>query len=368
MKVKRTQTGNSGKRRGFTLIELMIGGTIMLVVIIAALSVYSSSNKVSVDQSQYTDLQNEVRSAMYMIIRDVRMAGASIPEEYNMYDMEGVDNEDQGEEVRPDRLTIMGNISVPMDLRIQDYQGSSVTLSVYDYSFEQYSYPDDFYANKVALVLPNPSSGCLAGEVRSITHVTHSSGGTNEAFNFSPGLAPGIDPPGGLSGTCSSSNDYDGGSILFVDVITYWLDVTGDYPGLTAGVNGYIGGGVSGVLYMTKNGVHYPLAQNIENFQVQYNGDLNDDGALDGFQDWSTAWTAAEISRIRQARLMILGRTPSPFVSVSGKPPADIHLYRRPLMANSPAATTDDKHRRFLIESAANIRNMSLSLYNEGVR
>ncbi len=155
---------------------------------------------------------------------------------------------------------------------------------------------------------------------------------------------------------------------MFVDVIDYWLDITGDYPGLTAGVNGYIGGGVGSVLYMTKNGVHYPLAQNIENFQVQYNGDLDDDGQLDGYQDWNTAWSALEISRIRQVRLQVLGRTPQPFVSVSGQAPADLHLYRRPALANSPAAAADDRHRRFLLESAANIRNMSLNLYNEGVR
>ena len=368
MKVlKKSMTGLK-MNKGMTLIELLIGGTIMLVVIIAALTVYSRSNKVSVDQSQYTELQNEVRAAMYLLTRDGRMIGVGVPEEFMMYAIEGVDNEDQGLEVRPDRLKLLGNIEIPMNLRIREYQGSAVTLGVDDYSLEQYPYVDDFYANKIVVVLPNPASGCVAGELRQITHITHSTGGTNEAFNFSPGLAPGIDPPGGLSGTCTDSDDYDGGTIMFVDVVEYWLDMTGNYPGLTAGLNGYIGGGVGNVLYATKNGVHFPIAQNIENFQIQYNGDLDDDGLLDGSRDWSMAWSTHEISRIRQARVMILGRTPSRFVSVSGKPPADIHLYRRPLIANSPGATTDDMHRRFLLESTSNIRNMSLGIYNRGER
>ena len=121
----------------------------------------------------------------------------------------------------------MGNIDDPLNLPIRNYQGSSVVLDIQDFSFEQYSYPDEFYTNKPVLVLPNPTSACRAGEIRVITHVTHNAGGANERFNFSPGLAPGIDPPGGLSGTCPDSDNYDGGSVSFIDVKEYWLDTPG---------------------------------------------------------------------------------------------------------------------------------------------
>lgn len=362
------KTCGNGRRRGFTLIELLVGGTIMLIVIVGALAVYSKSNRVSVDQSQYAELQNEVRSAMYLVIRDARMAGSGLPESFGAYALQGTDNEDQGATVKPDRLKLMGNMTVPLVLGISSYQGNSVTLNLDDYSFESYSYSDSFYANMYCLVLPNPDSGCTAAEVRVITHVTHDSVGTNEKFNFSPGLAAGIDPPNGFSGTCTSSSNYDGGTIMFVDLVEYWLDVTGNYSGLTAGTNGYIGGGVGGVLYMTKNGVNYPLAQNIENFQVQYNGDFDNDGVLDGFADWNSSWSVGEIGRIRQIRLIILGRTPSAFTTMSGTGPSGLYIFRRPAMANSAAATSDDMHRRFLVESTANIRNLSLNLYNEGVR
>jgi len=352
------------------MIELLIGSTIMLIVIIAALAVYSKSNQISVDQQQYTEIQHDVRSAMYFMMRDTRMAGAGLPEQFNMFALEGVDNEDQGAAsgVRPDRLRILGNIEIPLSLPIRNYQGSAVPLDIDDYSFENYPYEDAFYDNKIVLVLPNPAAACRAGEVRQITHVTHSTGGTNERLNFSPGLAPGIDPPGGLSGTCADSNNYDGGLVTFIDVIEYWLDVTGNFTGLTAGVNGYIGGGEGGVFYRTNNGVHYPIAQNIENFQVQYNGDFNNDGLLDGFQEWNAGWSPDQVALIRQIRIQLLGRTPRRFVSVSGTPDAAIHNYRRPAMANSAAAATDDLHRRFLLESTSNIRNLSLGLYNRGER
>jgi len=70
----------------------------------------------------------------------------------------------------------------PLNLRIQEYQGSSVTVSLYDGSFETFPYPVEFYVNKIVLILPNPQSPCREGEVRQLTHITWSEGGTNEKF------------------------------------------------------------------------------------------------------------------------------------------------------------------------------------------
>ncbi len=350
------------------MIELLVGSSIMLVAVLGALFIYSRSNKVAVEQQMVTEIQNDVRASLFFMTRDLRMAGAGLPEEFAGYFLEGQDNEDQGADVDPDRVRLMGNLEDPLDIPIRNYQGASVTLDIEDFSFELYSYPDAYYANKVALVLPNPQSGCRAAEVRVITHVTHSSGGLTEKFNFSPGLAPGINPPGGLSGTCASPNDYDGGMITFINIKEYWLDVTGNYPGLTAGLNGYIGGGEGGVLYVTNNGIHFPLARNIESFQVEYNGDMNSDLLLDGWMPWQNTWTVAEIARIQHVRMWVLGRTAQPFTSIGRTVPGAIHTYRRPAVSNSPAAPTDDRHRRFLLESTSNVRNMSLNLYNLGQR
>lgn len=374
MKERKSRQNNGpsciSSRRGFTLVELLVGSTILLIVILATLSLYRTSNQIAVDQQQFTELQHGVRSGMYFISRDVRMAGIGLPSEFYGYALEGMDNEAQGGNVDPDRLKVLGNLDEPLNLQISNYQGSAANLAVEDYSFEQFQYPDDFYDNKTVLILPNPDSGCLVGEVRTITHVTHDETGQNEKLNFSPGLAPGVNPPGGLSGTCDSSDDYDGGTVTFVNVNEYWLDVTGNYPGLTAGTDGYIGNGDGDILYLTMNGIHYPLARDVENLQFQYNGDFDDDGLLDGFIEWQPSWTGdiTMVSRIRQVRMWVLGRTQNPFVSVGANPPANLHLYRRPSIANSPGASDDDKHKRFLLESTANVRNLSLNIYNIGTR
>jgi prepilin-type N-terminal cleavage/methylation domain-containing protein len=317
---------------GFTLIELLVGSAVMLVAVLGALFVYTRSNKVSVEQQMVSEVQNDVRSSIFFLSRDLRMAGAGLPEEFANYFLEGWDNEDQGVEVAPDRVRLMGNIEDPLNLPIRNYQGSSVVLDVEDFSLEQYPYPDAFYENKVVIVLPNPESGCWTGEIRIVTHVTHNTGGANERFNFSPGLAPGIDPPGGLSGTCPSSNDYDGGSISFVDVKEYWLDLTGNADGLTAGVNGYIGGGEGGVLYCTHNGIHFPMARNIENFQIEYNGDMDNDLVLDGWSPWNTGWGIGQIARIQQVRMWVLGRTAS--TSTAARPCPTARPPRRTTVAS----------------------------------
>ena len=367
---------SSKRAAGFTVIELLVGSTIMLVAILGALFIYARSNKVSVEQQMVTEVQNDVRASMFFITRDLRMAGAGLPVEFSSYFIQGWDNEDQGGggDVLPDRVRLMGNIDDPLNLPIRNYQGASVTLDIEDFSFEQYSYPDEFYANKVVVILPNPTSACRAGEIRVITHITHNTGGGTEKFNFSPGLAPGIDPPGGLSGTCPLSDDYDGGTISFINVKEYWLDTTGNATGASmTAANGYIGGeeGI-GVLYCTHNGVHFPIARNIENFQIEYSGDMDNDGALDGWTFWDTTWTLEQVARIQQVRVWVLGRTPQAFTSVGGTPPGGIHTYRRPALtthpANAPGASADDRHRRFLLDSTSNVRNMSLNLYNLGQR
>jgi hypothetical protein len=364
------KNSQKGKRGGFTLVELMVGGSIMLIVILATLSIYVSTNKASVDQAQYAEMQHDVRSSMYFITRDIRMAGIGMPQEFMSYFLEGTNNDatDTAAGVTPDRLRLVGNMEEPLNLKIQNYQGSSVTLDLEDYSFEQNPYADAFYAFKIVFIMPNPNSPCRNAEIREVTHVTHSTGALTEKLNFSPGLAPGINPPGGLSGTCGSSSDYDGGTVTFANVKEYWLDVTGYYPGLSAGTNGYIGNGNGNILYLNDNGIQYPIAQNVENLQFQYNGDLDNDGNLDGFLDWNANWSLDQIGRIRQVRVWVLGKTRNKFVSVSGTPPDNIHLYRRPRVADTDPAGADDLCRRFLLDSTANIRNSTLNIYNTGQR
>jgi prepilin-type N-terminal cleavage/methylation domain-containing protein len=348
-------------RAGFTLIEMLTASAIMLIVVVGALSIYVRSNQTAADEQQYTRVQQDVRACMYYLARDIRMIGAGLPSNYLGYSFEGTDNEDAGGSVRPDRLRVAGNLTNPFYVNIASSNGSKTQVTFEDYALDRFCYPDSFYVGKIVFILPNPSSTCTGAATRMITSVKHTS--TAPTFSFNPGQAKGINIPGGLKDICADG-EFLGGSILLADFHEYFLDVTGSYPGLTAGQNGYIGGGAGGILYMINNGTYFPLAENIENIQLQYNGNFDGDasGSLDGFQNWSTSWTPAMASRIRQIRVQILGRTPDRFVRIPSRTSRNTSLYRRPTMANSAAATADDGRKRFLLESTVNIRNLSIAI------
>ena len=198
-----------------------------------------------------------------------------------------------------------------------------------------------------------------------------------------------LNPPGGLVDTGCGSDCWDDAILTFGQIKQYWLDTTGspgDYPTIPSLdlEHGYLG--IPYTLYLTTIGeqggvVHYAIAQNIENIQFQYNGDFNNDGVLDGFLDWDNSWTIQPsdddatrqtkldlISAISQVRVWVLGRTEQRMTGVSGSPPNNIYLYRRPPLANSPGATEDDMRRRVLLDSTVTVRNLVLNLYNLGTR
>jgi prepilin-type N-terminal cleavage/methylation domain-containing protein len=379
-------------KKGFTLIELLLGSAIMLIVLVATLSIYTRSNRTSVDQQQYADIQNNVRSSIYFLAKDIRSAGVGLLPDIAGYFVEGTDAASAGPEAA-DCIRLMGNFDDPLNLRVEDYSGGSgggsATAFLYDNAFDQVPYPcPGFYEGRNYLIISTKCPGCYALRYIDTGQVHGCGTGTNHV-NMNPGASD-LNPPGGLVDIGCSNECWIDAIITLGQIKLYWLDSTGSLTGfkefaLTSGVDGYLG--QAGVLYMSttfKDGgiTHLPIASNIENIQFQYNGDFDNDQQLDGFQNWDNVnWTIQAtdteaqrtekrdlISRIRQVRMWVVGRTERPYVSISGSPPAGVYLYRRPAIANSPGDSTDDRHRRFVLESTSNVRNMSLNLYNLGQR
>ncbi len=379
------------RRPGFTLVELLVGSTVMLIVVIGALGMYTRSNRVSVDQQALAQVQHDVRSGMFFLTRDSRSAGVGLSEDVSGYFLQGRDQFGPSPEAS-DSLQMLGNFDEPLGLRMRQYQGGlgggAATGFLYDWELENSPYPcPTWFEQRNYLIISTKCPGCFAYRFVDVNAV-HGCGSGTAHIDFQPGHSD-INPPGGLVDTLCDDSCYDDALITLGDIRLYWLDTTGnpgDYPelNLAVGVKGYLG--VPNTLYRTTTteagaGVNIPLAQNIENLQFEYNGDFDDDGNLDGYQPWDTGWTLLAgddaatkatkmelIARIRQVRIMLLGRTPNPFTTVSGTPPPAVDLYRRPAMSNSPAQAENDLRRRFLVESVANVRNMSLSLYNTGQR
>jgi hypothetical protein len=371
----------SSARRGFTLIELLVGGSVMLVVILAALSIYMKSNQVAVEQNMVAEMQHDVRSGMYFISRDSRMAGVGLTEDLADYFVEGKDGYGPAPE-SPDMVKLFGNFDDPLNLVIEDYHGGTgggaAEAKLYDWSLENSPYPcPDFFEDRTVMIISTRCPGCWVFRYIGFNSVHGcNANGSDEHVNMQPGMSE-LNPPGGLvdPGVCPAECWIDA-IITLGQVKQYWLDTTGnpgDYPELTGldSVHGY--SGIPNTLYLTtmnEQGAvrHLPVAQNIENLQFQYNADMDNDGLLDGFVDWNDAWSLDLRGQIQQIRIWVLGRTSAPFTSISNNPTTDIHIYRRPAIANSLAGDKDDRRKRFLLDSTATIRNLSMNLYNAGTR
>jgi len=61
--------------QGFTLLELLIGVAVFGIVMVAVYAVFSSANRVYISQEQVVAAQQEARSALEILGREIRMAG-----------------------------------------------------------------------------------------------------------------------------------------------------------------------------------------------------------------------------------------------------------------------------------------------------
>jgi hypothetical protein len=371
-----------GARSGFTMIELLIGGSIMLVVVLGSLSIYMKSNKVAVEQNMYAEMQHDVRSGMYFISRDSRMAGVGLTPDLADYFVEGKDSYGPGPETS-DMVKLFGNFDDPLNLVIEDYHGGqgggADEAKLYDWSLENSPYPcPDYYEDRTVMIISTRCPGCWVFRYIGANSVHGcNSNGSDEHVNMQPGHAPEINPPGGLvdPGSCPADCWIDA-IITIGQVKQYWLDTTGnagDYPDLTNLTQDRGYNGIPNTLYLTTTNEqgdvqHLPIAQNIENLQFQYNADMDNDGLLDGFVDWNDGWSLDQRGRIQQIRVWVLGRTSAAFTSISDRPTTAPHLYRRPAIANSPMSAQDDRRKRFMLDSTATIRNLAMNLYNSGTR
>lgn len=68
-------TGFPGRAAGFSLVELLIAMVVGLVVLGAIYSVFTIQNKTFINQEQIVEMQQNVRAAMDMMSREIRMAG-----------------------------------------------------------------------------------------------------------------------------------------------------------------------------------------------------------------------------------------------------------------------------------------------------
>src|SRR5215471_13490819 len=76
---KRSTTRGSTEQAGFTLIELMIGLAIATIVVAAAFTILTTTSKSLRANEQVVGAQQNIRMAMELLTRDIKLAGFGNP-------------------------------------------------------------------------------------------------------------------------------------------------------------------------------------------------------------------------------------------------------------------------------------------------
>lgn len=308
---------------GFTLIEILIAMAISGIVTAATYSTFKSHQGSYIAQDQVTEMQQNLRAAMSMISRDMRMAGYGV-EAGEAFEIGGIDYDYDGEDDfqtnnDPNRSNVDGVMirrsdSPPMD--IIRYQGAASNLSVCS--------PSDFQVGDILTIITESGSNKYYRTIQ-VTQIQQTNAnpcpscctsGKCDKINFSPGLSP-YNNPGGLG-----DGNWENGTVAQFRDIAYFVDSNG--PTLMRSVNG---------------SAAQPVADNIEDLQFAYQ---DEDG------NWFN--TPPSVQDIRSVRINVLASTDRGDSQLIG---------RRPQIEDHATGGPDNRRRR-LLATTVRVRNLGL--------
>jgi prepilin-type N-terminal cleavage/methylation domain-containing protein len=274
-KLHRSSFARRGRSLGFTLLELMISVSILSIVVIGVFESLTRQHRTSIVTENVVEVQNNVRAIASLMEREVRMAGYMVPDAASVCGRDLTDGGDElfvseNEPIVPDdaRAGDMGarlttgvawsnptiNTSNPRSSTPVTWSLDSTTTDLdgdgtYFYDNDNNGTPEaDFRVGGgfIAADAANPHRGAVCGIV-------------NGASSTQLVVVP-------VSGQLANLQSSDAEEqIVIVPAAYYWIDTTG------------------GVGRLMRNGDL--LAQGVDDFQVSYYFDRNDDGVVDGATD-----------------------------------------------------------------------------------
>ena len=296
--------------QGFTLVELLIAMVIAMIVLGAIFFTFKSQQDSYLVQSQVSMAQQNVRAAMYMIGRDIQMAGYYTEFVTDSYTM---DWDDQGgnETIRP--------LIYARD-NIDDSGGGDGIKDRTDLIVIVNANMDD----GGQLGSGQTASGTTASEsLRGVTNLEAERCGLLVKEDLLGAEFFQVDPSDAGSGAIQLSatlneSYYEGDWIYRADVIVYYVDDTTDpqHPSL---IRHNLG----------KNESPQTIAEDIEDLQFRY---LLDDGTLvsSGFDEENVR--AVEVSLLTRTRSIIRGYTDPNTYNIGDSPVTPGGQYRRKLL------------------------------------
>ncbi|MBW2105033.1 MAG: PilW family protein [Deltaproteobacteria bacterium] len=318
--------------QGFTLAELLIAMAISLVVMSAIFLTFKSQQDSYIIQDQVTAMQQNLRAAMYMLTRDIQMAGYYTNFDTDTYTMDWDDVDDDNdpttgtEMIRP-LIYAQNNVNVAGD-NIKDNTDVIVIVKASS-NFGVLGANDSAAVNTITLNDLGVGSGTgqidLNDAGKRFGVMVRSDLSRAEFFEIPTGTGG---PP--FSTVQSFSQTYGEGDLIFrADVIIYRVDENATNPSLRRRNFGQ------------DNGNYQVVAENIDNLQFRY---LLSDGT----------WTnnpAGQEPNVRAVEISLLARTAN-----TNRGYIDPNTYSIGDVNYNP----NDAYRRKLLCSIVKTRNIGL--------
>lgn len=311
-------------REGFTLIEVMTAMVILVIVVTAAYATFQFQHASFTVQTRVAEAQQNLRAALEILSRDIRMAGYGIPQAVNV----------------PPGLIPGGDNNIRNIRLLNRTTGPDEICILYQYDMDSMLPPTDAPAGMAAYANSLNVTNVAAFSQGDLVLV--SDGANADMFEVTaPPVAPTLTFDVGGSAnqynSVGSHNPFPGyaaGSttVSRVRFARYFIDATDpDHPTL---------------MLDRMTGAAQPLADDIEDMQFQYGLDTDGDLVVDTVVN---APTAAQVPQIKQVRLFLSART-----RLTEKGWQDA----RPALADRAAGVADG-YRRRVIQSgiAIDLRN-----------
>jgi len=303
--------------KGFTMIELLVAMAISAMAMAAIYTAYNIQQKTFRQQNMISQMQQNARAAMFMLTRDVRMAGFGLASgQISYYD--GSDtvtiNAVTGTNSNPDSINII-------------YADSSCTTFI-------------------TSAMPTPSSELNVDDTScfAVDDLIVVSDGTNADIIQITTVQPVAkkiqhNPSSPVNSPSGMSNAYGAGALMYkLKWISYDIGSSDSaHPRLRVDTDGPLGGSS-----------FQPFAENIEDLQIVYI--FEDEDELNMYDDGTDADDTNDADDIRSVRVSVLARTDTIDINFSGNRPA----------LEDHGAGSADKYRRRLLTSTIKIRNLGL--------
>jgi len=321
-------------KQGFTLVELMVAMAISLVVMGAIFLTFKSQQDSYIIQAQISATQQNMRAAMYMLTRDIQMAGYYTNFDGNQYTMDWDDLDGDTEPIRP---LIFGQNNVPGGSGVKNNTDEIVIVKASSIS-NVGSLGDNDSAAGNTITLNDLGVGGGANEIdlndsgKRFGVMVKQNLSRAEFFEITQGSGG---PPFSTTVGSSFTETYGSGDLIYkVDVIIYRIDEDVTNPSLLRRNLG------------SDNG-YWVVAENIDNLQFRYL-----DSSTSPTPTWVDDPSVIAPNNVRAVEISLLART-----AHTNRGYTDNNTY---WMGGANIGPIGDAYRRKLLCSIVKTRNIGL--------